>query len=135
MRELKRILSRGQIQMFTPLNSQINYTYFIDYNSYYSLSTWSNFSFKYLDVDVLTYINLNAHIVLKEENKFTLIMNKLCQLKKVNNRQSCLSPLEQDAFKGRESRNFDRCFMCKKLRHIIKNYSTCDWALNKKILK
>ena len=121
--------------MSTLLNSRINYMYSIDRNSYYSSSTWSNSSFKYFDIDVSMYVDLSAHIVLKEEDKFALIMNELCQLKKVNNRQSRSLPLERDALRGRESRNFDRCSMCKELRHIIKNCSTRNWALNKKILK
>ena len=64
--------------MSTPLNSQISYMYSIDRNLYYSPSTWSNSSFKYLDVDVSMYVDLSAHIVLKEEDKFALIMNELC---------------------------------------------------------
>ena len=42
--------------MFTPLNSRISYTYFIDHNLYYSFSTWSNFLFKYLNVNVSMYV-------------------------------------------------------------------------------
>ena len=126
MRELKRILSRGQIQTSTSPNSRTNYTYSIDRNSYYSPSTWSNSSFKYLDVDVSAYADPSAHIVPKEEDKFALIMNELRQLKEVNNRQSRSPPLERDAPRGRESRNFDRCSMCEESRHIMKNCSTCN---------